>query len=273
MEVAAGRPPHVPGRPRRLAGAGARVRDRRWWSSRSSARWSCSRRGRGAASAARAGSAGPAVSFSELATPLANTTIISVVAAVVTVALVLPIAYLTMRHRSRVSGTLDSFVVAGFALPGLVIALSLVFWVLSSSILRPLYQTYALLVFAYAVHFGAQAVRGSQVAVSGVPRRVEDAARALGAGRVRRFRTVELPLMRPGARGGSRPRAAVVHEGAAGHPAARADRLRDARHPHLERSRERVPRGRRGSRRCCSSRLSAVLTWFLTIRRMGRLDA
>src|SRR5690606_32745788 len=37
-----------------------------------------------------------------------------------------------------------------------------------------------------------------QVAVSGVPRRVEDAARALGAGRIRRLLTVEVPLMRGG---------------------------------------------------------------------------
>jgi len=34
--------------------------------------------------------------------------------------------------------------------------------------------------------------------VSGVPVRVEDAARALGAGRWRRLRTVDLPLMLPG---------------------------------------------------------------------------
>ena len=54
------------------------------------------------------------------------------------------------------------------------------------------------MVFAYAVHFGSQALRSSQVAVAGVPRRVEDAAQSLGAGRTRRLATVQLPLMRPG---------------------------------------------------------------------------
>jgi predicted amidohydrolase YtcJ len=61
-------------------------------------------------------------------------------------------------------------VVAGFALPGLVIALSLVNWTLRSPILDRLYQTLPLLIFAYVVHFGAQAMRASQVAVDGVPR-------------------------------------------------------------------------------------------------------
>ena len=48
------------------------------------------------------------------------------------------------------------------------------------------------------MHFGSQALRASQVAVGGVPRRVEDAAQSLGAGRARRLATVQLPLMRPG---------------------------------------------------------------------------
>jgi iron(III) transport system permease protein len=54
-----------------------------------------------------------------------------------------------------------------------------------------------LLVLAYVVHFGAQSLRTSQVAVAGIPRNVEDAARSLGADRWRRLVRVELPLMRP----------------------------------------------------------------------------
>jgi iron(III) transport system permease protein len=39
--------------------------------------------------------------------------------------------------------------------------------------------------------------------VSSVPRRLDDAARTLGAHRVRRFRTVELPMMLPGLAAGA----------------------------------------------------------------------
>jgi iron(III) transport system permease protein len=138
-----------------------------------------------------------------LGAPAFNTVAVSLVAAGCAVALVLPVAYLTARHRSRWGGVTNAVVVGGFALPGLVIALALVFWVLGSDLASSLYQTIPLLIFAYVVHFGAQSMRASQVAVAAVPRRFDDAARTLGAGRARRFRTVELPLMLPGLAAGA----------------------------------------------------------------------
>ena len=74
----------------------------------------------------------------------------------------------------------------------------MIFWTLHASPFEFLIGTLPVLVFAYVVHFGAQAVGTSQVAVSAVPRRMGDAARLLGAGRLRRLTTVELPLMAPG---------------------------------------------------------------------------
>jgi iron(III) transport system permease protein len=138
-----------------------------------------------------------------LGAPALNTVLVSVVAAVCAVVLVLPVAYLTTRYRSRWGGTTNAVVVGGFALPGLVIALALVFWVLGADFAAALYQTLPLLVFAYVIHFGAQAMRASQVAVASVPRRLDDAARILGANRFRRFRTVDLPMMLPGLTAGA----------------------------------------------------------------------
>ena len=133
-----------------------------------------------------------------LAGPAANTALVSVTAAVLAVAVLLPIAYLSVRQRGRVADTANAVVVGGFALPGLVIALALVQWTLGAGPLDVLYQTRTLLVVAYVVHFGAQALRAGQVAVASIPSRVEDAARMLGAGRWKRLTTVELPLMTPG---------------------------------------------------------------------------
>ena len=130
--------------------------------------------------------------------PAVNTSVVSLVTAVVAVAVVLPVAYLTTWHRSRVADLPNAMVVGGFALPGLVIALALVFWSLQLPRWTGLYQSLPLLVAAYVMHFGAQSLRAAQVAVGGVPRRLDDAARMLGAGRARRFATVELPLMLPG---------------------------------------------------------------------------
>jgi iron(III) transport system permease protein len=135
----------------------------------------------------------------DLAVPVLNTAAMAVAAALAAVVAVLPVAYLTVRHSSRLAGGANAVVVGGFALPGLVVALALAFWTLQAPWpVAALYQTQALLVFAYVVHFGSQALRAAQVAVAAVPTRLDDAARTLGAGRVRRLRTVELPLARPG---------------------------------------------------------------------------
>ncbi len=130
--------------------------------------------------------------------PTVNTVVVSLIASLVAVAVVMPVAYLTTRYRTRVGGAVNAVVVAGFALPGLVVALSLVFWVLNIAGFTALYQTIPVLIVAYVVHFGAQAMRAGQVAVGAVPLRFDDAARMLGAGRIRRLATIEVPLMRPG---------------------------------------------------------------------------
>ncbi len=139
-----------------------------------------------------------AVSLDGLGRAVSNTVLLSLATAAVTVAVVLPIAYLTTRYRTTVGGAANGLVVGGFALPGLVTALALVFWVLNTPALVALYQTLPILLLAYVIHFGALASRASQVAVATVPPRLEDAARMLGAGRARRFVTVEAPMMAPG---------------------------------------------------------------------------
>ncbi len=151
----------------------------------------------------RRGGAGLRLDWDDVVAPTWNTIWVSTVTAVVAVAVVLPVAYLLARHRSRVGGVVNAVVVAGFAIPGLVVALSMVFWTLHASPFEFLIGSMPVLVFAYVVHFGAQAVRTTQVAVEAVPLRMEDAARLLGAGRLRRLATVELPLMAPGLAAGA----------------------------------------------------------------------
>ena len=134
-----------------------------------------------------------------LLAPLANTAVAGIAAAAVTIVMVLPVAYLTARHRGLVAAGANALVVAGFALPGLVVALALAsFSLRGPGIAGALYQTLPLLVFAYAVHFGAQGLRAAQVAVAAVPQRMGDAARMLGARGVRRVLVIDLPLMLPG---------------------------------------------------------------------------
>lgn len=140
----------------------------------------------------------------ELAGPALNTAGVSVAAALVALAVVLPVAYASARRRTRLAGAANAVVVSGFALPGLAVALALVYWTLGAPApIGALYQTLALLVFAYVVHFGAQTLRTAEVAVAGVARELSDAASGLGAGRRTRFLRVELPLMAPGLAAGA----------------------------------------------------------------------
>lgn len=133
-----------------------------------------------------------------LVEPVARTALVGLATAIIAVAIVLPVARLSVRFGGRLAEVPGALVVGGFALPGLVTALALVFWVLALPSSLGLYQTLPVLVVAYVLHFGAQSLRAAQVAVGGVPGRVEDAARMLGAGPLRRFATVELPIMLPG---------------------------------------------------------------------------
>ena len=127
-----------------------------------------------------------------------NTASTSAVAAVVAVAAVLPVAYLVGRYRSRTGTGAHAVVISTFALPGMLIALSMLFWTLRSDFFGALNNTMALLVFAYVVRFGSLAMGVTVVAVQSVPTWLHDAARTLKAGPARRFATVDLPIMGPG---------------------------------------------------------------------------
>jgi len=143
-------------------------------------------------------------SAADLVRPALNTSVAAVAAALTAVVLVAPVAYLAVRRPGRVGATASAVVLGGFALPGLSIALSLVYFTLSgASWLSGIYQTLPLLVLAYVIHFGAQAMNVAAVAVGSVPVRVEDAARTLGVSPTQRLWRIELPLMLPGLMSGA----------------------------------------------------------------------
>ena len=117
-------------------------------------------------------------------------------AAVVAVAAALPVAVLALRYRSRWTVTLERACYVGNALPGIVIALSLVFF--AARYVPQVYQTLLLLVLAYVVRFYAQALSGVGSALETVNPRLEEAARGLGRGRLQTLVTVTVPLARSG---------------------------------------------------------------------------
>ena len=117
-------------------------------------------------------------------------------AAVLAASLALAVAFVGVRRPSRWSRAMERVAYLGYATPQLTFALALV--VFSLRVVPALYQTLALLIGAYALHFLAEAIGPVRSALYQAPPRLEDAARALGRGPIRAFAETTLPLVRRG---------------------------------------------------------------------------
>ena len=117
------------------------------------------------------------------------------VSAIVAVALALVVALLAARYPSRFASIVGSATYAGYALPGIVVALAMVF--LATRTVPILYQTLFLLVAVYSVRFMPQAIGILRSGLGQLGRGVEEAGRTLGDGPARAFARLTLPALRP----------------------------------------------------------------------------
>lgn len=120
----------------------------------------------------------------------------SLLGAVAAVAAALPVSIWAARHPGRLSRLTERATFAGYALPGIVVALSLVFF--GIRVAEPLYQTTTMLVFAYVVLFLPQAVGAIRTTLMQVPSHTEEAARLLGSRPLGVALRVLVPLARRG---------------------------------------------------------------------------
>ncbi len=125
-----------------------------------------------------------------------NTLQAGALAAVAATLLALPIAYLSARFPSRFAGFISQAAYIGYGLPGIVVALSLVFF--GANYATIFYQTLGMLVFAYVVRFMPQAMGVLRTNLLQTSPRLEEAARGLGLNRRQVLGRVTLPLLRPG---------------------------------------------------------------------------
>ena len=117
-------------------------------------------------------------------------------AALLVAAAALPIAVLSARYAGfALTRPLEALSHSGFALPGLVVALALVFAALNGGVLGgSLYQTLPLLVIAYALLFLPQALGASRASLVQISPSIEEAARGLGRRPWQVLGSVTLPL-------------------------------------------------------------------------------
>lgn len=120
---------------------------------------------------------------------------LSLAGAAVSLLLALPVGLLVVRYRGSLAIWAERLPYLLHALPGLVIALTLVYF--SLHYIPALYQTTALLVIAYALLFLPLAQGPVRTALTKAAPQLEEAARTLGAGAFKAFCKVTLPIIFP----------------------------------------------------------------------------
>jgi len=121
---------------------------------------------------------------------------VSVLAAVAAVLAALPVAYFSARSSSRVGRLFERATYVGYAMPGVVLGLALVYF--GSNYAPVVYQALPLLVFAYVVRFMPQAVGATRSSLLQVDPKLTEAARTLNETTIGAFRRITLPLIAPG---------------------------------------------------------------------------
>ncbi|HSL94035.1 MAG TPA: iron ABC transporter permease [Bacillota bacterium] len=118
------------------------------------------------------------------------------VAALVAGILALPVVYLRRRHPGVVSGLINRLSYTGYSLPGVIVALGMIF--LFNNYLPLVYGTASVLILAYIIRFMPQSMQATETALSQVPPQLEEAAQSLGFGPWMVLRRITTPLAMPG---------------------------------------------------------------------------
>lgn len=125
-----------------------------------------------------------------------NSIMASGMAAAVAAVLAIPLGILTVRYPGKFSLFLERISFTGYALPGVVVALALVFF--GANYVPIIYQTIWLLVFAYVVLFFPAAFGATRASLHQVSPSLEEAARGLGMNTRQVISGITVPLVRSG---------------------------------------------------------------------------
>jgi len=134
--------------------------------------------------------------WGEIVAAAGSSLLVSGLAALAAALCAVPVALLAVRHPGRFANVVERAGHTGYALPGIVVALALVFF--ATRVAPGVYQTLGLLVFAFLVLFLPLASGSLRSSLAQISPNVEEAARSLGRSPVRVLATVTVPLIAGG---------------------------------------------------------------------------
>ena len=137
----------------------------------------------------------------DIGTALAQTIGLATAAAVLTTVLAFPVAWVAVRSHGLLARAVEGANYVTSSLPGIVTALALV--TVTIHLARPLYQSVALIVFAYVLLFMPRALVNVRAGLAQVPTSLEEASRSLGSSPSSTFLRVTLRLTAPAAAAGA----------------------------------------------------------------------
>ncbi|WP_350343609.1 iron ABC transporter permease [Proteinivorax tanatarense] len=125
-----------------------------------------------------------------------NSLKVSSIAALVSMILSVPIIYLKSRYPSIITTVIDKLSYSGYALPGVIVALGLIF--VFSQHIPWLYNTYMAVAIAYIIRFMPQAMQSGESSLSLVSPKMDESARSLGLPSWQVLFKVIIPQILPG---------------------------------------------------------------------------
>ncbi len=128
--------------------------------------------------------------------PLQNSMRVAGLAALTAGIAGLPLVFLQVRYPNQLSQWLTIGASLGFALPGVVVAISLVF--MATRYAPSIYQTIPLLIFAYVVRFLPQLLGPLRASLLQVNPHIEESAQTLGKSRWQVLTSITAPLIQSG---------------------------------------------------------------------------
>jgi iron(III) transport system permease protein len=139
--------------------------------------------------------------WSRLGDATLTTAWVAAAGALVTILVAIPVGVLSARYPGRLARRVTDAAYAAHALPGIVIALSLVFF--GIRVATPVYQRLPLLLFAYVVLFLSLAIGSVHNAVAMAPPVLDEMSRSLGRSSLATWREVTLRIAAPGLAAGT----------------------------------------------------------------------